>query len=122
MSMRIQKLSGLCAPNLCSDTLLGMTYDVNKIRAHFPALNTGLAYFDGPGGSQVPDVVGAAIAAAITRPISNRNVNTESEKNAEALSCGDLLVGSPGRTRRAITERFVFALAPRIICKLRLTK
>ena len=46
-----------------------MTYDVNKIRAHFPALNTGLAYFDGPGGSQVPDVVGAAIAAAITRPI-----------------------------------------------------
>ena len=88
MLMPIQKLLGLCAPNWCSDTLLGMTYDVNKIRAHFPALNTGLAYFDGPGGSQVPDVVGAAIAAAITKPISNRNVNTESEKNAEELVLG----------------------------------
>ncbi|MEI7541372.1 MAG: cysteine desulfurase-like protein [Actinomycetes bacterium] len=65
-----------------------MTYDVNKIRAHFPALNTGLAFFDGPGGSQVPDVVGAAISAAITKPISNRNVNTESEKNAEEYVLG----------------------------------
>ncbi len=62
-----------------------MTYDVAKIRAHFPALNTGLAYFDGPGGSQVPTVVGAAIAAAITQPISNRSTTTESEKNAEAI-------------------------------------
>ena len=88
MSTRIQKHSGLCAPNSCGDNLLGMTYDVNKIRAHFSALNTGLAFFDGPGGSQVPDVVGAAIAAAITKPISNRNVNTESEKNAEEYVLG----------------------------------
>ncbi len=88
MSTRIQKPSGLCAPNSCGDNLLGMTYDVNKIRAHFSALSTGLAFFDGPGGSQVPDVVGAAIAAAITKPISNRNVNTESEKNAEEYVLG----------------------------------
>ena len=65
-----------------------MTYDVNKIRSHFPSLNTGLAFFCGPGGSQVPDVVGAAIAAAITAPISNRNVYTESEKNAEEIVLG----------------------------------
>ena len=65
-----------------------MTYDVNKIRSHFPSLNTGLAFFCGPGGSQVPDVVGAAIAAAITKPISNRNTNTESEKNAEEIVLG----------------------------------
>ena len=62
-----------------------MSYDVDTIRSHFPSLDTGIAYFDGPGGSQVPDVVGAAIAEAITKPISNRNVNTESEKNAEEL-------------------------------------
>ncbi len=62
-----------------------MKYDVNRIRAHFPALNTGLAFFDGPGGSQTPDLVGAAIAAAITKPISNRSVVTESEKNAEEI-------------------------------------
>ena len=65
-----------------------MSYDVKRIRSHFPSLNTGLAFFDGPGGSQVPDVVGAAIADAITKPISNRNTNTESEKNAEEIVLG----------------------------------
>ena len=90
-----------CAPNSCSDTLQLMSYDVNRIRSHFPSLDTGLAYFDGPGGSQVPDVVGAAIAAAITKPISNRNVNTESEKNAEEIvlefrnAVGDLIDVDP---------------------------
>jgi cysteine desulfurase family protein (TIGR01976 family) len=79
-----------------------MTYDVKKIRSHFPSLNTGLAFFDGPGGSQVPDVVGAAIADAITKPISNRNTNTESEKNAEEIVLGfrkavaDLIDVDPG--------------------------
>jgi len=79
-----------------------MTYDVNKIRSYFPSLNTGLAFFDGPGGSQVPDVVGAAIADAITKPISNRNTNTESEKNAEEIVLGfrkavaDLIDVDPG--------------------------
>jgi cysteine desulfurase family protein (TIGR01976 family) len=78
-----------------------MTYDVNKIRSHFPSLNTGLAFFCGPGGSQVPDVVGAAIAGAITKPISNRNTNTESEKNAEEIvqgfraAVGDLIDVDP---------------------------
>lgn len=62
-----------------------MSYDVNKVRESFPSLNTGLAFFCGPGGSQAPDVVGKAIFDAITKPISNRNVNTESEKNAEEI-------------------------------------
>ena len=65
-----------------------MSYDVQKIRSYFPSLNTGLAFFDGPGGSQVPTVVGDAIAQAITKPISNRNVITESEKNAEEIVIG----------------------------------
>ena len=62
-----------------------MSFDVNKVRASFPSFNTGLAFFCGPGGSQVPDVVGKTISDAITKPISNRNVNTESEKNAEEI-------------------------------------
>ena len=65
-----------------------MSYDVQRIRSYFPSLNTGLAFFDGPGGSQVPTVVGDAIAQAITKPISNRNVVTESEKNAEEIVRG----------------------------------
>jgi cysteine desulfurase family protein (TIGR01976 family) len=65
-----------------------MSYDVQRIRSYFPSLNTGLAFFDGPGGSQVPSLVGDAIAQAITKPISNRNVVTESEKNAEEIVLG----------------------------------
>ena len=76
---------GLCAPNSCSDSLLRMTYDVNKIRSHFPSLNTCLAYFDGPGGSQVPTSVAQAVAQTLMSPISNRGVVTQSEKNAEAI-------------------------------------
>jgi cysteine desulfurase family protein (TIGR01976 family) len=99
-----------------------MSYDVNKIRSHFPSLNTGLAFFDGPGGSQVPDVVGAAIADAITKPISNRNINTESEKNAEEIvlgfrrAVGDLIDVDPsgvvyGRSWTQITYDFSRTLA-----------
>jgi len=41
-------------------------YDVAKVRAHFPALESGLAFFDGPGGSQTPDVVGEVMRATLT--------------------------------------------------------
>ena len=99
-----------------------MTYDVNKIRSHFPSLNTGLAFFDGPGGSQVPDVVGAAIADAITKPISNRHVITESEKNAQEIvlefrnAVGDLIDVDPagvvyGRSWTQLTYDFSRTLA-----------
>ena len=30
------------------------SYDVERIRSHFPALREGAAHFDGPGGSQTP--------------------------------------------------------------------
>ena len=60
-----------------------MAFDVNRIRNQFPALESGIAFFDGPGGSQVPKVVGEAIAKAITQPTSNRNTVTISEQNAE---------------------------------------
>jgi selenocysteine lyase/cysteine desulfurase len=60
-----------------------MAYDVTRIRKDFPSLESGIAYFDGPGGSQVPRVVGEVIARAITQPSSNRGVVTESEINAD---------------------------------------
>jgi cysteine desulfurase family protein (TIGR01976 family) len=60
-----------------------MNYDVQRIRKHFPSLNTGVSFFDGPGGSQVPDVVGQAIKEAITMASSNRGTVTESEQNAD---------------------------------------
>jgi cysteine desulfurase family protein (TIGR01976 family) len=60
-----------------------VNYDVQAIRQHFPSLDTGIAFFDGPGGSQVPDVVGQAMNEAITITISNRGTVTESERNAD---------------------------------------
>src|ERR1700741_430568 len=50
---------------------------VAEIRSHFPALertHNGLpvAYFDGPGGTQVP----RAVAAAMTDYLLNHNANT----------------------------------------------
>jgi cysteine desulfurase family protein (TIGR01976 family) len=99
-----------------------MTYDVEKIRADFPALKSGLAFFDGPGGSQVPTQVGAAIAAAITQPISNRGVTTLSEKSADEIvlgfrkAVGDLVHADPagvvyGRSWTQITYDFSRTLA-----------
>lgn len=57
-----------------------MTYDIERVRAHFPALNRGVAHFDGPGGSQVPDVVAAAISSALLSPMANRGRVTEAER------------------------------------------
>ena len=60
-----------------------MSFDVAQIRNDFPSLASGIAYFDGPGGSQVPKVVGEAISTAISQPSSNRGTVTLSEINAE---------------------------------------
>ena len=45
--------------------------DVAKIRARFSALRQGFAFFDAPGGSQVPDEVGEAIASALREASAN---------------------------------------------------
>ncbi|MFD1374512.1 cysteine desulfurase-like protein [Actinoplanes sichuanensis] len=60
-----------------------MSFDVAALRAHFPALDSGLAFFDGPGGTQTPRAVAEAIAATMTGPLSNRGVVSASELNAE---------------------------------------
>ncbi len=61
-----------------------MTYDVASLRAQFPALASGAAFFDGPGGTQTPRPVADAVAATLCGPLSNRGSSTESERNAEA--------------------------------------
>lgn len=60
-----------------------MPLDIDRLRAHFPSLSSGIAHFDGPGGTQSPDVVGLAIAAALTGPLSNRGRSVVSEQNAD---------------------------------------
>ena len=60
------------------------SFDVDRVRAAFPALAQGVAHFDGPGGSQTPAAVADAVARAMTSGISNRGTVTESEQRAEA--------------------------------------
>ncbi|WP_406724710.1 cysteine desulfurase-like protein [Streptomyces sp. GD-15H] len=60
-----------------------MAIDVTALRAHFPSLDGGLAFFDGPGGTQTPRPVADAIAETLTGPLSNRGTVSPSELNAE---------------------------------------
>ena len=99
-----------------------MNYDVEKIRRDFPALNSELAFFDGPGGSQVPTQVGLAISKAISLPMSNRNIITASERNADQIvqdfrqAVADLINADPkgvvyGRSWTQITYDFSRTIA-----------
>ncbi|SFK42721.1 cysteine desulfurase-like protein [Geodermatophilus ruber] len=79
-----------------------MRYDVDAVRSRFPALRAGAAHFDGPGGSQVPESVAAAVAATLTAPIANRGRVTQAERNADDVVLGarravaDVVAGDPG--------------------------
>ncbi|MGK3202382.1 cysteine desulfurase-like protein [Amycolatopsis sp. MEPSY49] len=97
-----------------------MSYDVQTIRKHFPALSA--AHFDGPGGSQVPDVVGEAVAGTLCAAIANRGVVTAAERRASAVvadarqAVADLLAADPvgvvfGRSMTQLTYDFARTLA-----------
>lgn len=45
--------------------------DLTGVRERFTALQQGFAFFDAPGGSQVPDEVGDAVAAAMREASAN---------------------------------------------------
>ncbi|HHU08614.1 MAG TPA: cysteine desulfurase-like protein, partial [Intrasporangiaceae bacterium] len=62
-----------------------MSYDVERIRSHFPALRDGAAHFDGPGGTQTPDVVAQAVADTLVSAIANRGHVTAAERRAEDI-------------------------------------
>ena len=99
-----------------------MGYDVHAVRARFPALAAGTAHFDGPGGSQVPDSVAAAVADTLTSPLANRGSVTDAERAADAIvlaaraAMGDLLGADPrgvvfGRSMTALTFDLARTLA-----------
>ncbi|MFJ8969536.1 cysteine desulfurase-like protein [Streptomyces anulatus] len=79
-----------------------MSYDVGAVRAQFPALRSGTAHFDGPGGTQTPASVIAAIGEAMSAPLSIRGAALPGEVNAEEIVRGfrqamaDLLGADPG--------------------------
>ncbi len=62
-----------------------MELDVARIRSSFPALDQGVAYFDGPGGTQVPREVAQVVADTLTSGISNRGSVTAAERRADEV-------------------------------------
>ncbi|WP_091786581.1 cysteine desulfurase-like protein [Pedococcus dokdonensis] len=97
-------------------------YDVESLRAQFPALQGGAAHFDGPGGSQTPLAVADAIARQLTSPMSTRGEVTVAERNSDAAvvaarqALGDMMGTDPGgvvfgRSMTALTFELARTLA-----------
>jgi cysteine desulfurase family protein (TIGR01976 family) len=61
------------------------SYDVEAVRAAFPALREKAAHFDGPGGSQVPSAVADAVAGTLKSAIANRATVTAAERRADRI-------------------------------------
>ncbi|MFE9057854.1 cysteine desulfurase-like protein [Streptomyces mutabilis] len=78
-----------------------MALDVDAIRARIPALKSGTARFDAPGGTQTPQPVIDAVAEALANPLANRGRTTEGERNADDIvaqarsALADLLGADP---------------------------
>src|SRR4051812_33082011 len=102
--------------------------DVEAVRARFSSLrNGGFVFLDAPGGSQVPDEVGEAIARALREASANIGATYETSKRVEQIlttaredaarffgcSSDDVVFGTNmtwldfalSRTRRAIGRR-----------------
>ena len=62
-----------------------MTLDVAAARAHFTALQRDLVFFDGPGGTQVPDEVIEAVAGYFRESNANTSGPYETSRRTEAL-------------------------------------
>jgi cysteine desulfurase family protein (TIGR01976 family) len=99
-----------------------MPFDVARVRSCFPALAEGVAHFDGPGGSQVPDRVADAVSSTLRSGIANRGTVTAAERRAEAVvvaaraAVADLLGADPrgvvfGRSMTQLTYDVSRALA-----------
>lgn len=97
-------------------------YDVAAVRARFPALDEGAAHFDGPGGSQSPDVVADAVAGTLRSAVANRGTVTQAERRADRIvlearqAAADLLGADArgivfGRSMTALTYELARALA-----------
>src|SRR5262245_4472831 len=124
VSSQVSDAAGRCRRSLVEQSghNADVDYDLERIRQAFPALRHGVAHFDGPGGSQVPEQVAAAMAAAMVSGVSNRGTVTAAELRAEAIvsgaraAVGDLLGADPdgvvfGRSMTQLTYDFSRALA-----------
>ena len=71
-----------------------VAFDVEAVRKRFSALRSPLAFFDGPGGTQVPDEVIEAIARYLRKSNANVGGEYETSRATEALIAGARLAGA----------------------------
>ena len=60
-------------------------YDPQRLRRQIPSLRSGIAHFDGPGGTQTPLAVATAIADSLLGPLSNRGTATVPQQRADSF-------------------------------------
>jgi len=103
------------------DGVMGV-FEVDAVRKGFPALAEGAAHFDGPGGSQTPQVVADAVARTMVSAMANRGRLTAAERRADGIvvdarqAMADLLGADPrgivfGRSMTQLTYDFCRTLA-----------
>jgi cysteine desulfurase family protein (TIGR01976 family) len=79
-----------------------MTYDIDRVRALYPALAEGFAHFDGAGGTLVAAPVAAAVAGTLRTAVSNRGTAFEPARRSGEIvaaareAVADLVGGTPG--------------------------
>jgi cysteine desulfurase family protein (TIGR01976 family) len=84
----------------------GTTVPVEEIRSHFPALTRTVnghsaAYFDGPGGTQVPESVARAVSDYLLHHNANTHWNYQTSRETDAMlaeartALGDFLNAPP---------------------------
>ena len=59
--------------------------DIEAVRARFPALGSGVAFLDGPGGTQCPDSVIDAVAGYLRESNANLGGAFEASRGSDAL-------------------------------------
>ena len=101
-----------------------MTFDVNRVRAAYPALSDGFAYLDGAAGTQVPATVIEAITDAYRSGIGNVGGTFPASDRSGAIvaecrqALADLTGASPdgvvlGPNMTTLTYRLAEALSRR---------
>ena len=65
--------------------MLSETSRVDAMRRRFSSLQRGFTFFDAPGGTQVPDEVGEAIARALREASANMGAVYETSHRVEAI-------------------------------------
>jgi selenocysteine lyase/cysteine desulfurase len=61
------------------------TIDLDAVRARFPALSSGIAFLDGPGGTQCPQSVIDAIGAYLRESNANLGAAFAASRRSDEL-------------------------------------